>query len=1492
MKTSRTTRTARAWWQAGAFAAGLVAWCGWGGMEVRAQDPLWSIGSQQVHFPQAPAGVPGQSAIRTSPLPTSFSPLIPDEYEYQGQIAERTQNIQYDDEGKVLFYIIDGNIYNRDGLLIADDAQNMDDRDCEVCFLGGEEVHVVPVPGSCTRYFVMGLYFQDFERDIADIDRALLRWGVLDLSLESDLPVYATTCAKVTGRFLTAGERDEAPGITLQGSAWSPQEILPLNAPDNVASYLQEGTIYISVTEGTETLRAAGVMVDADGRHVFAVRCNQGLLFLEVDGSGIRKIPSPFIGQRWPFALDNGNVVTDLDRSQRGDLSVWYGDGELRVAWSSYRRYVEPLLNFQEVHQTRIGLWAFSLTLGNDVAVTSNITPQNVPAANPRVYSLDVYPVTDPSPVDNDGDPILRPAVPGVQFSPSGRYIYFVKSPDFAYPNSGGAASTFGYINLSWTLGDPGTYYTFLPIASNVETRKLVDSQLELNVAPDGVGTALYAIGSDAPDDFWMGVFVDPDQPDPANWTADIVQFPQVGSFTEPNSPATDFRFINRRNSLSSNLVSQQSSTCCSALTLAKDRSTTITEVCDLTWSPGDNAFWDTKEDIHVATELRIATGAHVTAQNMTFKFGQDAVFIIEPGASFTCTNCVLTNACEGTRWKGIEVHGSIVQNQFGSPTPTHQGMLVMRGTTVENAEIGVLVAKRGPFGNIAAGGVVSAERAWVTEEVDEQPTSFWRSTTFRNCRESVHFPPFQNVQPNGTLHRNLSRFNDCVFTVNDQYPVVYDFKHHVYMHRVDGIPFRACTFENALPDAFFAEGGASPGSLYLGHGIRSLDAHYTITSSCNTVLPVGALCPEADTRFSEFRGLDHGIHALASSKLRNFLVDRVKFTDNIAGVYSSAVVGYSLKNSIFSEGGRDVELTNQDELFWEQSHRGIYSHSSYAFTVEDNTFFRTPGSPADQLTEGVVIGYSRDHNDYVFRNHGENLSVGFAGEGISASMEPSYTPLIGLQLICNTNTNNDKNLSSRKANGATVNEQASHIIRTNQGNHYRPADNEFDEWVGQLFKRDYEVTTTFSPISYWHRDVSPYVPLSYDTFLNPAPVNTIPADNCASKLPPRIPVELPWGMAPGGLTDVLEAEKLAYGSTRYLYDQLIDGGNTDEVVQEITDAWPQEVWDLRNSLLSKSPYLSTTVLKELNHQNKLPAVLYAEVCIANPEATKAEGFYTWLEEGAPHPLPEYLLATIAASWEVRTYRTTLENTMADHHETMSQAATMLLEQISADSTGLRVSDLRTVWQEVRTPAARYAEALALMELGEYNAASAVVAAIPQEHDKLKARELTEKDRMLSLIGFMQNLAASGRSDAELTVGEQDQLETLIAGEQDRPGMWMQNLLCFHYDRCVAPWTGGSGEPKSLPAVKTVEDKAPALLSVFPNPATSWSVASLHVPKGTQEATLRVLDLSGKQLHMQVVPMEQPQLVLDTRRLAPGAYLVEVSSTNGVLATEKLIVQP
>jgi hypothetical protein len=36
-------------------------------------------------------------------------------------------------------------------------------------------------------------------------------------------------------------------------------------------------------------------------------------------------------------------------------------------------------------------------------------------------------------------------------------------------------------------------------------------------------------------------------------------------------------------------------------------------------------------------------------------------------------------------------------------------------------------------------------------------------------------------------------------------------------------------------------------------------------------------------------------------------------------------------------------------------------------------------------------------------------------------------------------------------------------------------------------------------------------------------------------------------------------------GNTRYLYDQLIDGGSTDATVQEIEESWPEDAWHLHD---------------------------------------------------------------------------------------------------------------------------------------------------------------------------------------------------------------------------------------------------------------------------------------------------------------------------------------
>ncbi|MFZ1694610.1 MAG: hypothetical protein WAT74_15545, partial [Flavobacteriales bacterium] len=535
MSTKRTSR-----WNAGrtaAFAASLAAWCGWGMMEARAQDPLWVIGNQQVHFPQEPGTTPGQNLIRTSPLPTSFDPDIPDAYEYQGQVAQRTQNIQYDDEGKVLFFEVDGNIYNRDGLIIADAGLDNLDRDCAFCFIGGRETLIVPVAGSCTRYHVIGIYY-DAEPDIQGTQELQLRWGVFDATLKNDLPAYADACRPVAGKFLTSAERETA-GLNWHlpaGHIWASDYIAPTFAPEQGAAYFEDIRLSQLIAEGRMAVHAASVTIDGQGTALAVVRVGQGLMMFTLGSNGLTVLlaqSSYGFGRRWPFGMPElGYVVTDNDFSQRGEMALHFHQDVLNVALSSYDRLDQDSPFFPiHAHELRVIRWRFNVVPGNPLSVTSTIVGTNLPGANPRTTAIGTYPVNEPPPVDYAENSILRPAVAGLEFSPDGRYIYFVKSPSHPFPGPThpqpqGPPTTFGCIDNDWEIGDPTSPRIYLPIGDEEATRAICDTQLDINLSPDGGEPVLYMIGADAQGEYWLGAFLDPNNPNPltaaANWKRNL----------------------------------------------------------------------------------------------------------------------------------------------------------------------------------------------------------------------------------------------------------------------------------------------------------------------------------------------------------------------------------------------------------------------------------------------------------------------------------------------------------------------------------------------------------------------------------------------------------------------------------------------------------------------------------------------------------------------------------------------------------------------------------------------------------------------------------------------------------------------------------------------------------------------------------------------------------------------------------------------------------
>jgi hypothetical protein len=874
--------------------------------------------------------------------------------------------------------------------------------------------------------------------------------------------------------------------------------------------------------------------------------------------------------------------------------------------------------------------------------------------------------------------------------------------------------------------------------------------------------------------------------------------------------------------------------------------------------------------------DVVIEPGGRLFASNMTWKFTDNAKVIVKPGGYLDLNNCTLTSiTCYQARWPGVEVWGNatFVQNGTGAyQIPTYQGKLNAVNTTIENAQIGVLAGRR----NSATG--------FTTYPLTGGAVILMNGSTVRNCERGVDFRQYPYLATTtGTLPQpNLSRFTRTNFLMTNPQGGAYTFTTHARLDRVNGIQFKQCTFKNTVADAWYAAGSNPLGSVRLGYGIESYESEFKVWPGCNAIIGVGQDCPAANVLPTVFEGLDHGIHALGGpNALRNFTVDRATFNKNICGVYTSGVIGFVAKRNNITLGNRNVPLTGTVDANFSSRHRGIYSFEGYGFIVEDNTLTQAGTNP----TEGIVIADSKEHNDMVFRNNAINLERGYIGEG--QCIDPLNRAVTGLHFQCNTNNGVGTNFWSRLIGNPSQQQAANQSIRTNQGLPNRPADNTFDQEPGRMdFRND---GCGNNVIAYWWTlPETPYKPVYTLCVADDNNVNgqliSRPNGNCTSRL---ARVTIPVGV--DGLMAHAQTEKLAYGEVRYLYQQLIDGGDRDEVVSEITSAWPQDAWDLRAYLLSKSPFLSTEVLKGVVNKAGFPMAMKAEVCIANPDATKQDGFMKWLEYEAAYPMPENLLASIEASWDAKTFRTALEANMADRHGELTQALNLATEALTRDTINDPLDSLQMAWQVLRTPAVRYAEALALLQRRDHSAAAAVVQAIPQEHE-LKPDALTERDRMLSLIDFLESVV--GRED-ELTEAEQLQLQSIAQDSYDRPATWANNLLCFHYGTCSPPPSGLDDAPKNARSrTGSLGLTTTSPMKVLPNPATTWATFDIDLDEGATDGWVVITDAQGRTVERMQVKQNRAQLVWDTRSVAPGAYQVQLIAGKQRLQTEKLIVQP
>lgn len=854
---------------------------------------------------------------------------------------------------------------------------------------------------------------------------------------------------------------------------------------------------------------------------------------------------------------------------------------------------------------------------------------------------------------------------------------------------------------------------------------------------------------------------------------------------------------------------------------------------------------------------------------------------IVKPNARLIIDGGVITTArYSDTFWQGIEAWGTVSQHQYPVTQPTYQGLVILKnGGIVEHARLG--------FTNWRPG--VKASRGGVLQV---QGGLNETGGTFLNCRRAVEFNKYRNFHPSiPTLtQNNLSYFRHADFIVDNDYRGGDDFDHHVDLWDVTGIAFSQCDFINTQTSG---PGGINE-SHKLGKGIYSLDATFSVNGQCAINLPLceygsglpQPVCPEQDLRRSRFIGLDHGVHAMSSGVAgRTFTVRDSYFENNVCGIYNDAVRSASVLRNKFYVGGRDVELTGDVDAEFDGRHRAVYSHHANAFRVEENDLFPATAPLAE--AEGVVVGYTQAYNDQVYKNTSHGLYYGFVAEDHCVDMnDPTGT---GLAFLCNVNLQNQE--EDFRVRSTFPDSPPNHSIKMFQGTTSVSAGNEFTpQQNGSSPYYNYHNAAQVLPITYFWE--VPPGDLNTGAYNAPWVQRNANVSTVAHGCPTRIICGGTILQVESFLDPLIDQERLAYLNLKYVFESLLDGGDFEELKQTIMESWPQDAWELRNALMERSPYLSGQILKEAGLRNILPHAMYLEICLANPEATQRNGFIRWVQYEMPNPLPEYMVAQIVASWDQRTWRTSLESALGWHKGEYQRLNDQVIGAMLNDTIPQPADSILVRWQMNPSLRARYGEVSTLLELERYTEAEALLNGLADNY-RMHATDIQERDDMLALIATVRNAQAADRSIMELDGAEVSILESIAARQPSIGATYARNILCFGYGICTSPITGETPQPKSQWTRPPGTDAAaPSVLTIHPNPASTWVAFSHALTGKVDRAFIRVRDTQGKEVHRAAITTSPGQSIWDTRGMAAGTYTVELYNLGALVEAQRVVVRP
>lgn len=716
-------------------------------------------------------------------------------------------------------------------------------------------------------------------------------------------------------------------------------------------------------------------------------------------------------------------------------------------------------------------------------------------------------------------------------------------------------------------------------------------------------------------------------------------------------------------------------------------------------------------------------------------------------------------------------------------------------------------------------------------------------NSTFHNNSLSLNIPAY-----NYTFSSSYeSEFSNCLFTIDDFF-LGNSFSCHVCLENIKGIHFAGCRFQMNNTGSHTIVSGSC--------GVYAYNASPSFTDYC-----LSATQPCSDVQKSTFDNFQKvALYAIGDlGSLNTLSVSNTEFSNNTKGILSRNLSQVTVVSSDFYIG------SIEDCSF------GILLDNTPSFNIQDNTF--NPVNNTESQTYGLYVKNSNAVNR-VHHNMFSNLYCANLAEGQNWMGKR----FLGLYYTCNNHSNNTYDFyvldDPTRYSG----------IQINQGSNNAPARNTLSSNASYQFYNGGGYA-----IDYYYNCSYPGETPDPNKIFHINPYNTRALYDCVSN----------YSEGTLSLTEaeVFQREQAYYDAysnymaVKQLYDSRIDGGNTSATVADIENATSSDVWRLRSQLLGSSPYLSQTVLMTVaEHNDVFPTSVLMEILSANPEELKEDTLINYLQ--ANELLPDYAISILQQVATGTSYRTVMQQQMAEYRHEYTEAVYDIIRSILNDSI-VNYTALRGWLGNLEDINADHAIIATYMEEGDSISAFTLAGLLPQLYE-LDGDELTDHFNYVQLLTLYQNLKQSERSVFEMT-----ETEMMLVDDIANNGYGVSKSMAaaildvlgeYSYTDCPVLSTTIGSRGTYPPQEGQIREKNMELkVNLSPNPAVNWISVEYKLPDGCSEASFVITNALGIKKASVCLEGDQGCKVIDLTNMASGIYSC-VLRCGSFVKTEKLVI--